>query len=139
MAMEKALEKADTLATATLEQLSEFAKKGVGFIESQAPELCREIIILGRAQYTAYIVIAIAVSVVGVAMYRYARKVANTCEWQDYRIKFVEVQAIATGIIGLILNLVAAAVFLGNLMPLLTVWFAPRVYIIQYLATLTGH
>ena len=119
----------EQLTEQAIQKALEWASAAEGFVVEQAPELCREIVALGRVQYTA-------IACLGLAIVAWAsiRGLRDTVEglikvepgdvrWGRFVPGFLSV---VCGVIFLFLFTVWAD-------PLSTVWFAPRLYVLEVL------
>ncbi len=117
-----------------LKLLVDSLEGGKEFVLEQAPVLAQDIVAFGRAYYTMVVVLSgLAVFVVmpllSWVVLRYARKIdpGNS----DTRVYFVPVVLCGVGVV------VAGTVGLTNLCesirPVLLAWFAPRLFILEYI------
>lgn len=113
-----------------LVSLRETAEQASGFVLDQAPGAMREFVTLGRAEHTLYFVLGlIALAVV-------ARVSVLTCRY--IAAKEVEPWHIPLFIVMLFGSLASVVAICNHFHPMLTAWFAPRIYIIETLAELAG-
>jgi len=112
-----------------MDYVTEAIKSGADFAGDQAPKLVSEVIAYGRAFWTAMIVVALILLVGGgVAMIRrskawYEWSCSHDCPHFGY---FVAIPSMIAG----------TTIFFTNLDAFLKSWFAPRLYVIEWIGKL---
>ena len=131
----KTAEKMDAVGVEAIEGLREFASKGVGFIEQQAPEVCDEIIMRGIASHAVGVCFSVAVLLVVVLYFRkvgFARWLIAAQEGTDGW----DASIAFPGGIGLLAGLLASLIAIINTYDMVMIIVAPRLYIMEYLIDL---
>jgi hypothetical protein len=122
---------------AWLGSIRDGAGQAKDFVLEQAPLVVREMVVLGRAEMTAVMLLGAILLVGGAVVFhrclrRWRDKDAPNTESLDGAVLIiVQVAAVVATIAGPIVLLAEAHWFLA-------VWFAPRVYIVETLARLVG-
>lgn len=102
------------------------AEKGADFAIEQAPLVAQEVVAYGRATQTAYLVFFAALLVAtAYAAYRFARFLKNN-NWELSPFGMLFVIPVIVGFIG----------FGSHIEPFFKSWFAPRLYLIEYIKDL---
>ena len=121
----------EQLTEQAIEKALEWASAAEGFVVEQAPEVCREIMVFGQVKSIAC---GVAIALVGAALTAYvlwlvcAFRRDAFCDSNEGGFGFAVFGVLATaGWTGLAI----AYVFNG-----LTVWFAPRLYVLEVLRRL---
>lgn len=120
-----------------LEAIGEATKGAKDFVLEQAPEVVRDVVALGRAEMTVQLVLAAA----GIVMAQWVARLC--CRWFDQAkvdgAQEDQLAGYATAFIGVCLfGIAAVVVFLDGIHEFCAAWFAPRVYVIEYVAELIG-
>jgi len=130
------LAKLDEIGVEGLSWLQDFSSKGIGFIEEQAPELCNEIIFLGIFQTTfLFVMFSIFTILFGIVWRHGHRKICKQIK-TDFLLDvdppefivlwMIPCVATACGVVGMLVNAHTA----------LTIWIAPRLYLLEYFTDL---
>jgi hypothetical protein len=137
--MSKTVEKLDEVAPEAIDSLRELATRGVEFIETNAPEACHEIILRGLAvHYLAAAAWAVA-AVVGVILSRSARNWFRAAQERPRDILDMGEEKFFAGgarLLSLALVAIAFANATANIIAVIRIHIAPRLYIMEYLADL---
>lgn len=116
-----------------MKALMENLTQAKGFILEQAPDVLREMVLLGRIKYTAAFVFGALMLCVGIYSTwqailwdRIFRKEHGTALEREARTKgeFYPIPAFVGWALGLLFSLLATS-------PMLTAWFAPKVYLLE--------
>lgn len=99
------------------------------FAGREIPEICREVIVYGRAKETAYAVIGLVFLVLAGKAFLVA--------WRKDGSKEMDAQ-FALGMGGVLGTLVGCLVLGNSLNGALLAWFAPRLYLIEYFSKLVS-
>ena len=135
MVAEKTLEKLDSVTANSLGWLEEFSKKGIEFIEKEAPELCNEVIKLGISKAIFMSVTSIILTVVCLVVlskiYQFGKK-----HWEDNIDEAEGVLVVIGGLLSFTGSIVFTSMFFVNMYDCVAIWVAPRVYLINYFCDL---
>lgn len=111
-------------ASKLLEDLRLLLEKGNQFVLEEAPPLAKEIVTYGRVVHILWIIIALMIAF---SVYKLAPKVKEA--WKDLDNVFM-------GVGGLIYcgggTIVSVVMILCNVESAVKVWFAPRLYLLDY-------
>ncbi len=112
-----------------LQKILESAEKGADFVMEQAPEVAKEIVAYGRATSTIPVVACAVVFIAGVVACRmlWKRLPAGERSIDDMR---------PIALFALVPSLLSVVVAVHYIDDLSKVWFAPRLYLIEYIRTL---
>lgn len=125
--MSKTAEAADAVTAQSLRWLGDFAEKGVEFVQEQAPDLCREIVSLGLWQNAFLTVLWLVVG--SIALY-FANKLVNRTCRPDFGHYEGAPEICAT--ITYLASAVPFGISLACAYSWVTIWAAPKVYLIEY-------
>lgn len=124
--------------------LKETAASGTDFVSEQAPIVCQEIVAFGRIWWTLLLILCLIAVATSVFLFRYAnQKEAEANEIEDKheagwcrKQKNLMAESVAAGFLFIALFLGGAVGIFACGYWCLLVWFAPRLYIIDYLKDL---
>lgn len=116
-----------------LQGLRQLVESGAAFAKDQIPQVLWEKILLDRVYYTVLegLFATVLVTSIVALLRKWGHKWAE--EESDASEGFSWAVVIAPKVIGLLLGII---VVFGNLYPFRTVWFAPRIYLIDWLKEL---
>ncbi len=114
---------------ALLDYLTDTMKSGVDFASEQAPLVAKEIAAYGAVSSWVYVAIGLAVVATGVAATRLIMK------WDEQKEDFHPKHMIAT-FAGVVCVMVGTGIVASNLNDAMKATFAPRVYVLEYVAKL---
>lgn len=117
-----------------LEWAKEGAETGAGFIAEQAPLVCQEIVMLGRVHNTVLFVGYAILVAVSVYLGSRAFEAGFKADW--YRGDEYVAATILQGIPAIATGLVGSICAFNDLRELCLAWFAPRLYVIEYISDL---
>lgn len=120
--------------TRFMDNLNSAMEGGADFILEQAPLVIQEIVIWGRIEHTAWVVLSMAMMTAAVLFLK--KKVMPYCaavEDAPYG-NNQEFCYVASFLVFAIVMVICATTFAINLTPCLKAWFAPRLYVIEYIA-----
>ncbi len=127
------LKKLDEVSVETLNWVQQFAEQGIEFIETQAPLLCQEIIVYNRILYSIGVSIPFIVGCIWLIIYFKVTKPLYKIEkWNNLQ----ENTAVASNIIPIFGFIISLVFFSLNLKSFIKVWFAPRVFLLEYFSNL---
>ena len=118
---------------AWLSQLRGAAESGVNFALEQAPLVVQEKILYGRVVETVWLLIGLACVAACIVllpkMWRKAIHLVNNERWDE----ITYIPCVITTIVATIPTFFIVEVHIA---PVIKVWFAPRLYVVEWLATL---
>jgi hypothetical protein len=123
--------------TELLVVLKEQIQLGGDFVTEQAPALFTDIVTMGRIYNTTSLAIVVPILVVGIMLFWSAYRVSQTHDdvfAYDTHNKVGEVMF--KGMFGFILFFPSIVVFAGTLREFTMSWFAPRLYVLEYISDL---
>lgn len=128
--MSKTVEKLDTVGEQSLQWLEDFTKKGVEFVQEQAPDLCREIINLGLWQQGFLALMWLCIGCITIYI---ASKLIRV--WSKDFGQYNGAPEAVSGLVGIlsVTPLIGTIISLYNFV---SIYAAPKIYLINYFATL---
>ncbi len=128
-------EKLDKVGVETLNWVQQFAEQGIEFIETQAPLLCQEIIVYNRILYSIGVSIPFIIGCIWLIIYfKITKPFFKLEKWKDLQKNIV----IAMNIIPIFGFIISSVLFGTNLESFIKVWFAPRVFLLEYFSNLVN-
>ena len=129
------LEKLDEIGVQGLDWLKDFSSKGVGFIEEQAPELCSEIIRLGIIKGIFWACFWGILCIVFAVIWRkgHVYIVSNPDKLKEEE----QIACVAVAwIIPAFATIIFAMFMAQHIYTAITIWIAPRMYLLEYFTDL---
>jgi len=127
----EALKQLDQSGAAALQWLDEYAEKGLGFVEEQAPLLCQEIINLRIVTSVLIIILCSVVAIAAIWFCRTSFKQVNPDKPSDEDGPWIAVALVSA--VFSVVSLMGACVWIYNLAVVLV---APRIYLLEYFTDL---
>ena len=111
--------------------LEESVKATGEFVAEQAPEVVREVITFHRVFGTS--MVALGLVLFGVAVFRLKR---NGTRWAKDATKFdnegADFMGVANILLSVVFSIAGTIIFAFNVNPTMKVWFAPRLFLIEW-------
>ena len=126
----------ETLTVESLDQIMTWLKAGVetggSFVAEQAPLIAQEIILFGRATHTFYMFVSLSALIVSIGLFRLVLKNIHKADDEPDAM----VKTVVGGVLGVIFG-IGGFIATGEMArDFFLAWFAPRLYIIEYLSNL---
>lgn len=109
-----------------LTKILEGAERGADFVMEQAPEVAKEIVAYGRAVETAYVVGFLLAVLIPIAI----------APWAIRKLRQIDNEAAGFAAFLMIPALLGTLSLFQCLSEFMKVWFAPRLYLIEYIKDL---
>ncbi len=131
----KTLEQLDKTGADAIKTAQEYGSQIVEFVREQAPELIEEIILFKRVGYSTYVLMGI---ICGCVAYKLIKMIPSaTKKYEDNDENISDFFIMFGSIIAPIgFTIVGIGTICTNLTPCLQVWFAPRLYLLEYFSDL---
>ncbi len=130
------LEQLDKSGADAIKTAQEYGTQIVEFVKEQAPELIEEIILFKRVEYSLYMCIGIVLGIISYKLTRMAPPILKKYAPYDELHEFCTAFAI---IVSIIFTSIAGCITMSiNLTTLCQVWFAPRLYLLEYFSDLVS-
>jgi len=138
------LEKLDEIGADGLGWLQEFSSNGIGFIEEQAPEVCSEIITLGIVQAMYRVILSTFLIIMSMIVFYWGNKwfckkdSDGKCRHETLKAEVAGLFFSGINVAPLIISIVSAIVLGCAAYDAITIWVAPRLYLLEYFTGLAS-
>lgn len=125
----------EELTNEALGMLLEWAKRADAFASEQVPAVAQEIVAYGRAYETTIVAVAAIAFLSWLSVSLWALKTSSELAWEDGPCAET-MGRVAWWALGLIIVPVTLCGVANHLPLMIQAWFAPRLYVIQYVSDL---
>jgi hypothetical protein len=116
-----------------LKLITDSLEQGKDFVLEQAPDVVQQLILLKRIEYSVYVLVAVPfLAVTAAFVLRSLPRIKE--EFND--MSSPPLRSFASAVLGVIAFPTTIMLFENILPVLLKVWFAPKVYLLEYLASI---
>ncbi len=130
------LDELDKAGVEAIEQAKVWATDVVEFMKEQVPELIEEVLLMARIQHTLWVVFGLVLLASCVACVWKVRTRIATFDWTSSSLDWDMCRTMPYGVAAVACGVAGLANTLGNINICLKVWFAPRVYLLEYFSDL---
>ena len=115
-----------------MDNMNSAIEGGADFVLEQAPLVVQEIVVWGRVEHTTWVVLSVAMMTTAILVFK--KKGLPYCATLDNSTGNRDIATAFSWLAFVIVTVISSTVFAVNLTHCLKAWFAPRLYVIEYIA-----